>query len=62
MSKTVHRFLAALLCIGASTSAMYAPGNGTSVFVMTNNNIKNEVLLINLEMTDKLFSRLVLLL
>ncbi|MGB6691164.1 MAG: hypothetical protein WBE76_25300 [Terracidiphilus sp.] len=44
MLKPVHGFLAVTLCIGASTSAMFAQANSTSVFVMTNDNVKNEVL------------------
>ena len=48
MMKSVPGFLAVALCFGASSTAMHAAnlfqGNGTSVFVMTNDNDKNEIL------------------
>ncbi len=48
MLKPGHGLLTIALCIGASTSTMYAAnssqGNSTSVFVMTNDNTKNELL------------------
>jgi len=48
MLKPVHGLLAIALTIGATTSSMYAAeadhGTGTSVYVLTNDNVKNEVL------------------
>ncbi len=48
MLKSVPGILAVALCLGASASTMYAAetiGSGnTSVFVMTNDNVKNEIL------------------
>lgn len=47
MMKSVSGFLAVALCIGASTSPVLAQavgGGNTSVFVMTNDKVKNEVL------------------
>lgn len=48
MLKPVHGLLAIALSIGATTSTMFAAdvqqGNGESVFVLSNDNIKNEVL------------------
>jgi len=44
MYKAVPGLLTVALCIGASATAMYAQGRGPSVFVMTNDNAKNEIL------------------
>jgi 6-phosphogluconolactonase len=48
MLKSVPGLLAVALCLGASASTMYAAetigGGNTSVFVMTNDNVKNEIL------------------
>lgn len=48
MLKSVRGLLAVALCFGASASAMYAAetigGGNTSIFVMTNDNVKNEIL------------------
>src|SRR5512141_2143244 len=48
MSKVVRGLLTLALCLATFTSAMHAAdsflGAGTSVFVMTNGNTKNEVL------------------
>jgi 6-phosphogluconolactonase (cycloisomerase 2 family) len=53
MKKSVPGLLAVALCFGASSTAMHAAnvfrGNGTSVFVMTNDNDKNEILTYQLE-------------
>lgn len=48
MLKPVHGLLAIALCIGASSSTMYGAdlqrGSGESLFVLSNDNTKNEVL------------------
>ncbi len=48
MLKPVHGLLVIALCIGASSSTMYGAdphqANGESVFVLSNDNVKNEVL------------------
>ena len=44
MYKAVPGLLTVALCIGASATAMYGQGSGPSVFVMTNDNAKNEIL------------------
>jgi hypothetical protein len=46
MMKSVPGLLAVTLCIGASASPVLAQASGgnTSVFVMTNDKVKNEVL------------------
>ena len=44
MYKAVPGLLTVALCIGVSATAMYAQGRGPSVFVMTNDNAKNEIL------------------
>jgi len=44
MYEAVPGLLTVALCIGASATAMYAQGSGPSVFVMTNDNAKNEIL------------------
>jgi len=47
MLKSVPGLLAVALCLGASASTTYAEtigGGSTSVFVMTNDNVKNEIL------------------
>ncbi len=48
MLKSVRGLLAVALCIGAFATRMYAAdasgGRGSSVFVMTNDNVKNEIL------------------
>ena len=48
MLKSVPSLVAIMLSIGATTSTMYAAesdrGTGTSVYVLSNDNVKNEVL------------------
>jgi hypothetical protein len=45
MLKSVPRLLAVALCLGASVSTVYAAEtSGTSVYIMTNNNVNNDIL------------------
>jgi len=57
MLKSVPGLLAVALCLGASASTMYAAetigGGNTSVFVMTNDNVKNEILTYQLGFTGQ---------